>query len=164
MHQAKMTVKHPNIQVGDHVKIRIKQKSFYKETFNSWSPEVYTVASIDADAPQGALYHLTGYRRPLPRFELKKIEDVQRFAGGELRSALQQVRHPPVAPAPAPVAAAAAVPRPPPPPARRPITRSVAAAAAPLPAAAPVAPPFTAAVAAAAALRRPASRSQTRLI
>ena len=162
MHQAKMTVKHPNIQVGDHVKIRIKQKSFYKETFNSWSPEVYTVASIDADAPQGALYHLTGYRRPLLRFELKKIEDVRRFAGGELRSALQQVRHPPVAPAP--VAVAAAVPRPPPPPARRPITRSVAAAAAPLPAAAPVVPPFTAAVAAAAALRRPATRSQTRLI
>jgi len=126
-HHAKFPVKHEAIAVGDHVKIRIKSPAFYKETFNSWSPAVYTVESIDEHAPQGTLYHLAGYRRPLLRFELKKIEDVHRFAGGELRSTLQQVMYPPVAPAVA--VAGPAVPRPPIPPAARPITRSVAAAA-----------------------------------
>lgn len=121
---AKFPVDHEEIAVGDHVKIRIKPSAFYKETFNSWSSEVYTIESIDVDAPQGKLYHLTGYRRPLLRFELKKIADVHRFAGGELRSALQQVRHPPVAPV---VAAVPVAPRPPAPlrpPPRRPVTRS----------------------------------------
>ena len=99
MRHAKFPVTHDPIDVGDHVKIRIKQSAFYKETFNSWSPEVYTVASIDTEAPQGKLYHLTGYRRPLLRLELKKIEEVHRFAGGELRSTLHQVQHPPTTPA-----------------------------------------------------------------
>ena len=186
--QAKFPVKHEQIAVGDHVKIRIKPSGFYKETFNSWSPEVYTVESIDEEAPQGPLYHLTGYRRPLLRFELKKIADVHRLVNGELRSALQQVRHPPAAPPVAPPAVAAA-PRPPPQPASRPITRSVAAAAAaaavpavsaaaaggqaaarafaapramPLPPRPPIAP----AVAAArlrSPPRRPMTRSQTKL-
>ena len=124
---AKFPVKHEAIEVGDHVKIRIKSSAFYKETFNSWSPEVYTVESIDVDTPQGNLYHLTGYRRPLLRYELKKITDVQRFAAGELRSALQQVKYPLVTPVVPHVVAPR--PRQPPLPARRPITRSVAAAA-----------------------------------
>ena len=182
---AKFPVKHEQIAVGDHVKIRIKSPAFYKETFNSWSPEVYTVESIDEEAPQGPLYHLTGYRRPLLRFELKKIADVHRLVNGELRSALQQVRHPPVAPPAVPAVPAA--PRPPPQPASRPITRSVAAAAAAVPAvsaaaaggqasarafAAPRAlplpprPPIAPAVAAArlrSPPRRPMTRSQTKL-
>jgi hypothetical protein len=54
MRHAKFPVSHENIAVGDHVKIRIKPSGFYKETFNSWSHEVYavfdntyTVVSID---------------------------------------------------------------------------------------------------------------------
>ena len=44
---AKFPVDHEEIAVGDHVKIRIKPSAFYKETFNSWSSEVYTIESID---------------------------------------------------------------------------------------------------------------------
>jgi len=128
MRHAKFPVTHNKINVGDHVKIRIKPTAFYKETFNSWSPEVYTVERIDADTPQGKLYHLVDYRRPLLRFELKKIADVHRYVGGELRSSLHEVQHPPAAPAPA---AGPPPVRPPPPPANRPITRSVAAASVP---------------------------------
>ena len=166
MRQAKFPVQHEEIEVGDHVKVRIKSPAFYKETFNSWSPQVYTVDRIDAEAPEGKLYHLTGYRRPLLRFELKKIADVQRFVGGELRSALQQVQYPSVAPALP--AAGAVVPRPSAPPAARPITRSVTAAAVP-PLAMPLPPrPRTAPTPADAAARlrslprRPVTRSQTR--
>ena len=92
MRHAKFPVSHENIAVGDHVKIRIKPSGFYKETFNSWSHEVYAVESVDADAPYGKLYHLTGYRRPLLRFELKKVADVQRY-NGELHSVLEEVKH-----------------------------------------------------------------------
>jgi hypothetical protein len=162
MKQAKFPVKHEEIEVGDHVKIRIKPSAFYKETFNSWSSEVYTVESIDDEAPEGKLYHLRGYRRPLLRFELKKVADVHRYAGGELRSSLHQVQYPPVAPAAA--AAGSAIPRPPAPPANRPITRSVAAANAmppPRPASAPS--PSAAAALLRSPPRRPVTRSQTRL-
>ena len=92
MKHAKYPVKHEEIAVGDHVKIRVKQHAFYKETFNSWSSEVYVVESVDTDAPQGVLYHLTGYRRPLLRFELKKVADVQRY-NGALHSVLHEVKH-----------------------------------------------------------------------
>ena len=106
--QAKFPVKHEEIDVGDHVKVRIKSTAFYKETFNSWSPEVYTVESIDADTPQGKVYRLTGYRRPLLRFEIKKVADVQRY-NGELRSVLHEVKHgAAVEEAPPPVAQQAA--------------------------------------------------------
>ena len=154
MKHAKFPVKHESIAVGDRVKIRIKQKAFYKETFNSWSNEVYTVERVDHETPEGTTYHLTGYRRPLLRFELKKIEDVHRFVGGQLQSALQQVQHPPVAPAPAPAA-----PRRPVPILPRPITRSVAAAAALdiRPSSAPVAPIIQ------LPPRRPNTRSQSHL-
>ena len=92
--KAKFPVKHSTIQVGDHVKIRIKPKAFYKETFSSWSTEVYTVERIDRGAEDGQdRYHLTGYRRPLLRFELLKIEDVQRYKNGEATSVLNEVRH-----------------------------------------------------------------------
>ena len=77
--KAKFPVKHSTIQVGDHVKIRIKPKAFYKETFSSWSTEVYTVERIDRGAEDGQdRYHLTGYRRPLLRFELLKIEEFKK--------------------------------------------------------------------------------------
>ena len=128
MKRAKFPVNHEGIEVGDHVKIRIKPTAFYKETFNSWSSEVYTVERVDTTAAEGTLYRLTGYRRPLLRFELKKVADVHRYSNGELRSALHQVQHPP----PAPVVQGPVVRRPAPP-ANRPITRSVAAAAAPAP-------------------------------
>ena len=156
MKQAKFPVKHESIAVGDHVKIRIKPKAFYKETFNSWSNEVYTVERVDLETPEGPTYHLQGYRRPLLRFELKKIEGVQRFSGGQLQSALHLVQHPQIAPVPVPGVAAA--PRPPPAPIPRPITRSVshAAAAAALAPRPSVAPP-------AVVVRRPMTRSQARL-
>ena len=73
--KAKFPVKHSTIEVGDHVKIRVKPAGYgdYKETFNSWSNEVYTVERIDKGAQDGQdRFHLTGYRRPLLRFELLK--------------------------------------------------------------------------------------------
>ena len=160
MKQAKFPVKHESIAVGDHVKIRIKPKAFYKETFNSWSNEVYTVERVDLETPEGPTYHLQGYRRPLLRFELKKIEGVQRFSGGQLQSALHLVQHPQIAPVPVPGVPAA--PRPPPDPIPRPITRSVshaaaAAALAPRPSSASVAPIMQLPV------RRPNTRSQSHL-
>ena len=160
MNKAKFPVKHETIVVGDHVKIRIKPKAFYKETFNSWSNEVYTVESVDSQAPQGVTYHLQGYRRPLLRFELKKIEGVQRFSGGQLQSALHLVQHPQIAPVPVPGVPAA--PRHPPAPIPRPITRSVSHAAAaaalmPRPSSVPVAPRMQLPV------RRHNTRSQSNL-
>ena len=101
MKHAKFPVKHDEIAVGDHVKIRIKPTAFYKETFNSWSPTVYTVVSIDDTNPHGKLYHLSGYRRPLLRFELKKVADVQRY-NGELHSAFDEVKQGAVAEPPPP--------------------------------------------------------------
>ena len=93
---AKFPVKHEQLQIGDRVKIRIKPSGHtdYKETFNSWSKEVYTVESIDQTQPQGTVYQLEGYRRPLLRFELLKIRDVQRpVEGGGVASVLQSVQH-----------------------------------------------------------------------
>ncbi len=116
---AKFPGKHEALSVRDLVKIRIKAPSFYKETFNSWSPKVYTITSIDETAPEGATYQLEGYPRSLLRYELKKIEDVHRVAQGQLQSALHLVRHAhapaaapivPAAPAAAPAAVPAAVP------------------------------------------------------
>ena len=133
---AKFHVKHEALRVGDFVKIRIKSPSLFKETFNSWSPQVYKIETVNETTPEGITYHLEGYRRPLLRYDLKKIEDVQRLAGGELRSVLDAVRHPPVAPhlpAPQPAAVAAPIPvaRIPAPhiPVPRPLTRSVTRAA-----------------------------------
>jgi hypothetical protein len=121
------TKQRPVVDVGDRVKIRIKQPGAgYKETFNSWSSEVYTVTSV-VHANEGTLYHLEGYRRPLLRYELLKVVDVQRHVGGEVRSVLHEVRRPrpapiaPVGPVAAPVPRAAA-------PIFRPVTRSAAAA------------------------------------
>jgi hypothetical protein len=94
MQRAKFPVKREALNVGDHVKIRVKPPAAgYKETFNSWSSEVYTVESIDNDEPRGPLYHLEGYRRPLLRFELKKVAGVHRLVNGQLRSVLQEVLH-----------------------------------------------------------------------
>ena len=80
MKHASFPVKHPTISVGDWVKIRVKPSGYgeYKETFNSWSTQVYKVLSIDSSADGGARYRLTGYVRPLLRFELKRVNDVQR--------------------------------------------------------------------------------------
>ena len=153
--QAKFPVKHEYINEGDYVKIRVKSSAFYKETFNSWSSDVYVVSSVE-DGPDGEIYRLEGYRRPLLRFELKKVSDVQRVVHGSLQSVLNQVKRPGAAPEVAPSIAAPAVVRPPPPPARRPITRSVSAAVAAAPAA-----PVLAPVSAVAAFRRPITRSQT---
>lgn len=77
--QGKFPVKHPLIKVGDFVKIRVKPSGYgeYKETFNSWSTQVYKVSSID-EADGGAKYTLEAYSRQLLRYELKKVDDVQR--------------------------------------------------------------------------------------
>lgn len=149
---AKFPVTHPDIVVGDHVKIRIKPSGFYKETFNSWSPEVYVVERIDEEHPMGALYHLRGYQRPLLRFEIKKVADVQRVVGGEVQSVINEVvqnapakaaQAMPQAAQPAQPVARRAVPAVPVVPYERPVTRSMSARASLTPAAA------------AAALRRP---------
>ena len=135
---AKYPVTHEALSVGDTVKILMKAPSFYKETFNSWSPKVYTIVSIDATAPEGTTYQLEGYHRALLRYELKKIVDVHRVAQGDLQSALHWVRHPAIA-------AIAAVP----------------AIAVPQPVPAPHVPAFAAIAAAAPALAAaalPASR------
>lgn len=78
--QAKFPVKHPSIAVGDWVKIRVKPSGYgdYKETFNSWSSKVYKIESVDEGADGGDKYHLENYNRPLLRYELKRVEDVQR--------------------------------------------------------------------------------------
>ena len=125
LRHAKFPITHEKINVGDHVKIRLKQKAFWKETSSSWSSEVYTVERIEYEAPQGTLYYLTHYRRPLLRYELKKVLDVHRIAGGNLQSVLGQVRFDPAAAAAARAARAAAA----------------AAPAAAAPEAAPAAPP-----------------------
>lgn len=91
MDRAKFPTKHPELKVGDHVKLRVKQKSFYKETFDSWSKEVYVVSRVE-DGPYDKQYHLTGYRRPLLRFELKKVDDVQYMTNGELKSKVKPVQ------------------------------------------------------------------------
>ena len=88
--QAKFPVKHPELTVGDIVKVRIKPHSFYKESFISWSKEVYIVEKIEKK-PDGAMYYLKGRRKPLMRFELKKIQDVQGYHEGNIRSVLQNV-------------------------------------------------------------------------
>jgi hypothetical protein len=95
MKHAKFPTKHEQLEIGDRVKIRIKPSGHtdYKETFNSWSNEVYTVESIDRTQPQGTVYHLEGYRRPLLRFELLKVRDVQRRVNGNIVSVLQTVQH-----------------------------------------------------------------------
>jgi hypothetical protein len=124
--RAKFPVKHTRIEVGDHVKIRIKPPSAgYKETTSSWSEKVYTVERIDHGADGGDKYHLEAYRRPLLRFELLRVADVQRTVGGELRSVLGQRQHPPVAPAQAAQALRRERPAPP---IFRPSTRASAAA------------------------------------
>jgi hypothetical protein len=124
--RAKFPVKHTKIEVGDHVKIRIKPPSAgYKETTSSWSEKVYTVERIDHGADGGDKYHLEAYRRPLLRFELLRVADVQRTVGGELRSVLGQRQHPPVAPAQAAQALRRERPAPP---IFRPSTRASAAA------------------------------------
>ena len=77
---ANFPVKHPDVVVGDWVKIRVKPSGYgqYKETFNSWSERVYKVLGIDNTLDGGPRYRLEGYARPLLRFELKKVDDVQR--------------------------------------------------------------------------------------
>lgn len=133
--RAKFQVKRASIEVGDKVKIRIKQPSFYKETFNSWSKEVYTVDGVDFNEAGRRQYHLNGYRRALLRFELFKVDDVQRPINGQVRSVLQEVQRPRMLPAQA--VAALRIARAPPP-NFRPVTRSVAAAAASGSGAAPI--------------------------
>lgn len=88
--QAKFPVKHPELTVGDLVKVRIKPNAFYKETFVSWSKEVYIVEKLE-ETPHGTMYYLKGRRRPLLRFELKKVQDVQAPHEGNIRSVLRNV-------------------------------------------------------------------------
>ena len=86
--RAKFPVKHPALKKGDYVKIRIKPKGYgqYKETFNSWTTKAYKVLGIDDNLDGGGRYRLEGYHRPLLRYELKKVQDVQRpnVVGGRL--------------------------------------------------------------------------------
>ena len=63
---------------------------------------MYTVERVDTTAPQGTVFHLTGYRRPLLRFELKKVADVQRYSNNELRSAFDVVKYGAAVPPPPP--------------------------------------------------------------
>ena len=111
MEHAKFPVKHPPLAVGDRVKMRIKPSKFYKETFISWSKQVYTIERIDAESPHGKMYYLQGHSKPLLRFELKKITDVQHFEGGELKSKLFPVASPAPEPDPEPIPPSPPAPR-----------------------------------------------------
>ena len=86
--KAKFHLKHPPLKVGDLVKIRVKPRSYtsYKETFNSWTTQVYKILGIDDNLDGGPRYRLEGYHRSLLRYELKKVLDVQRpnILGGKL--------------------------------------------------------------------------------
>lgn len=84
------------LEVGDRVKLRVKPKGLgsYKETHSSWSQEVYTVTKVEPFQNQGSLYHLEGYRKPLLRYEVMKVDDVQRSVAGQLKSVLHDVQHP----------------------------------------------------------------------
>lgn len=92
--KAKFPVKHEAVQVGDSVKIRIKPrnpKDWTRETFESWSSQVYRVAEIIPRDGTEVAYRLQGYTRPLLRYEIKKIDDVQvRDAAGGVRSVLAE--------------------------------------------------------------------------
>ena len=90
---AKFPTKHPPLVVGDHVKIRIKQKAFYKETVDSWTSDVYVVERVELSM-HGKQYYLTGYKRPLLRFELKKVDDVQQYVDGNSTSKIKPVVEP----------------------------------------------------------------------
>jgi len=90
LENAKFPVKHPELTVGDIVKVRIKPNKFYKETFISWSKEVYSIDRIVA-SPHGSMYYLKGQSKPMLRFELKKIQDVQRHNEGFGKSVLRDV-------------------------------------------------------------------------
>ena len=85
---AKFPLKHPPLNIGDYVKIRIKPSGYgeYKETFNSWSVKAYKVLGKDANLDGGTKYRLEGYHRSLLRYELKKVKDVQKpnVVGGKL--------------------------------------------------------------------------------
>jgi hypothetical protein len=88
LNHSKFTVKHPSLNVGDYVKIRIKPSGYgqYKETFNSWTTKAYKVLGVDDELDGGSRFRLQGYSRPLLRYELKKVNDVQRpnVVGGRL--------------------------------------------------------------------------------
>ena len=88
VHNSKSNLKQPPLKVGDLVKIRIKPRSYtsYKETFNSWTTQVYKILGVDDNLDGGKRYRLEGYHRPLLRYELKKVLDVQRpnILGGKL--------------------------------------------------------------------------------
>jgi hypothetical protein len=96
MRKAQWPNRRETLKVGDRVKLRIKPKGLgsYKETNNSWSKEVYPVSEVEAFQNEGTLYHLQNYRRPLLRYELLKIDDVQNHVAGELRSVLKDVQRP----------------------------------------------------------------------
>ena len=89
--RAKFPVTHPLLEIGDYVKIRIKPSGYgqYKETFNSWTAKAFKVLGVDDNLDGGARYRLAGYHRPLLRYELKKVNDVQRpnLVGGRLATA-----------------------------------------------------------------------------
>ena len=93
---AKFNFKHPLVSIGDYVKVRVKQKAFYKETDESWSSTAYVVERIE-DTPNGKMYYLQGLRKPVLRFELKKVSDVQYFAENRLASRIHPVEAEPEA-------------------------------------------------------------------
>ena len=88
LNHSKFAVKQPSLNVGDYVKIRIKPSGYgqYKETFNSWTTKTYKVLGVDDQLDGGTRFRLQGYSRPLLRYELKKVNDVQRpnVVGGKL--------------------------------------------------------------------------------
>ncbi len=86
---ARFNFKHPEISVGDYVKVRVKQKAFYKETDESWTSTAYVVRSIE-DSPDGKKYTLEGQRKTFLRFELKKVRDVQHYTDNKLQSRINQ--------------------------------------------------------------------------
>ena len=70
--KAKKNRMYPELNVGDKVKIMRKKRTGEKERSSHWLQTEYTVEAINEKMGQ-TYYTLTGYNRPLLRFELLKL-------------------------------------------------------------------------------------------
>ena len=81
-----LQVKHPELRVGDLVKIFIKKGKFteFKSGFREWSDKVYKVEAVETmeDYPQ-KVYKLEGMEHPVLRHNLLKIKAAELPDDGE---------------------------------------------------------------------------------
>ena len=66
---ARIDRKHPNVSIGDNVRLFRKKDRFDKERHGIWSRYLHTVVDIvEHDGQQ--LYKIRGYNKPLVRSEI----------------------------------------------------------------------------------------------